>query len=233
MLKRSKDRKVTNSVTPSGNVAIANTFGLPAGQAYSCPGATPFCETICYAGRLETQYKNVRNVLLHNWELLRNANRATMVELLDAMITEFKAECDKRNARKEFRIHWDGDFFSHDYTMAWIDVIANHTDVQFWVYTRVADAAREFHSALLVNLAYYFSGDRDNLAIARELEELGINIAYVDNTFQQGKVEFTKATKCPENNKSIPLISAKGSACQLCGLCINGRKSVLFSTTKK
>jgi len=31
-----------------------------------------------------------------------------MVSLLDEMIIEFKAECDKKNADKLFRIHWDG-----------------------------------------------------------------------------------------------------------------------------
>ena len=37
---RSKDRKVANSVTKSGNPNIANSFGLPAGKDYSCPEQT-------------------------------------------------------------------------------------------------------------------------------------------------------------------------------------------------
>ena len=46
-LKRSNDRKVANAVTKNGKqAAIANTFGLPAGKAYSCPGATTVCESI-------------------------------------------------------------------------------------------------------------------------------------------------------------------------------------------
>ena len=44
MLKRSNDRKVTNLVSKNGKTsAIANTFGLPAGKAFSCPGATSIC----------------------------------------------------------------------------------------------------------------------------------------------------------------------------------------------
>jgi len=40
-LKRSNDRKVANLVTKNGKqAAIANTFGLPAGKDFSCPGAT-------------------------------------------------------------------------------------------------------------------------------------------------------------------------------------------------
>ncbi len=39
--------------------------------------------------------------------------------------------------------------------------------------------------------------------------------------------------KCPENNKSIPLISANGSACVSCGLCVFGKADVRFSASKK
>ena len=135
-LKRSNDRKVANAVSKNGKTpTIANTFGLPAGKNFSCPGATSICETVCYAGKLERVYKGVKATLLHNWELLKNADITTMVSLLDEMIIEFKADCDKRNADKLFRIHWDGDFFSDTYAYAWKTVINRHTDVQFWVYT--------------------------------------------------------------------------------------------------
>ena len=98
-LKRSNDRKVANAVSKNGKTpTIANTFGLPAGKNFSCPGATSICETVCYAGKLKKVYKGVKAVLLHNWELLKNADITTMVSLLDEMIIEFKAECDKKNA---------------------------------------------------------------------------------------------------------------------------------------
>ena len=91
MLKRSNDRKVANAVSPNGKTpTIANTFGLPAGKAYSCPGATSICESVCYAGKLEKVYKGVKAVLLHNWELLRNADQPTMVNLIEDMIADFK-----------------------------------------------------------------------------------------------------------------------------------------------
>ena len=100
-LKRSNDRKVANAVSKNGKTpTIANTFGLPAGKAFSCPGATATCETVCYAGKLERVYKGVRENLLHNWELLRNADIDTMVSLLGEMIVDFKKDCDKRNADK-------------------------------------------------------------------------------------------------------------------------------------
>ena len=233
MLKRSKDRKVANSVTQSGNPNIANSFGLPAGKEFSCPGQTDFCGSICYAGKLEKVYKGVKANLLHNWNLLKDASFDRQVELLHSMVTEFVAECNRKNADKVFRIHWDGDFFSTEYTRAWKVVIANHSDVQFWVYTRVLASAMLLKMADLPNLGLYFSADDDNLHFAKVAQNKGINIAYVGKTFAQGKEVFPKAAKCPENNKAIPLISEKGSACKVCGLCINGRKDVLFSASKK
>ena len=245
-LKRSKDRKVTNMVRPGTkinkktgerevvwNAVIANSLGLPSGKSFSCPDQTDFCESICYAGKLEVIYKGVSAVLMHNWELLSNADLDTMVALLTDMVQEFVVESDKRGADKIFRIHWDGDFFSGTYTAAWARVIKAFPGVQFWAYTRVAASAMFLHGQKFDNLGLYFSGDRDNVTVATHLESQGINVAYVEESFIAGKVAFPKAVRCPENNKALPLISEKGSACAACGLCVTGRKSVLFSTTKK
>ena len=120
-LLRSKDRKVTNAVSPNGKTAtIANTFGLPAGKNFSCPGATSVCESVCYAGKLENLFPGVKKNLLHNWELIKNADEETMVSLLSVMIDEFIIDCDKRKAPKLFRIHWDGDFFNDTYIHRWL-----------------------------------------------------------------------------------------------------------------
>ena len=144
---RSKDRKVTNAVSPNGKTpTIANTFGLPAGKSYSCPNQTPTCAKVCYAGKLEKIYKGVRNVLLSNWEQLKDATRDEMIVLIDEMIVDFKKDCDKRQAEKLFRIHWDGDFFNDDYAYAWKAVIEKHKDVKFWVYTRSEEHTSELQS---------------------------------------------------------------------------------------
>ena len=175
MLKRSNDRKVTNAVSPNGKTAtVANTFGLPAGKAYSCPGATSICESVCYAGKLEKIYKGVRDNLLHNWNLLKDADHDTMVQLIDEMINEFKKDSDKRKAPYLFRIHWDGDFFNDTYTYAWKNVIEKHSDVQFWVYTRVQSAALIIKD--IPNLSLYFSADDDNIEIAETLSIQGIRL---------------------------------------------------------
>ena len=233
-LTRSKDRKVANAVSPNGKTpTIANTFGLPAGRAYSCPSATDFCSSICYAGKLEKVYKGVRSILTRNFEALQGLSVEGMRILLADMIADFRADCVKRDADMLFRIHWDGDFFSPAYVAAWSKVIADNPDIRFWVYTRVATAALFLHAQKHDNLALYFSADPDNVEAARMLESKGINIAYVAKSFAEGKEAFPNATRCPENNKAIALIDTKGSACVRCGLCVNGRKSVLFSTSKK
>jgi hypothetical protein len=237
-LLRSKDRKVANAVTPNGKQAsIANTFGLPAGKAYSCPGATSVCETVCYAGKLEKVFPTVKKNLLHNWDLLRNADFDTMQVLLSEMIEEFRNDCVKRNAPMQFRIHWDGDFFNDTYTLAWQNVILNNPDIQFWVYTRVKSAALMLNG--IENLSLYYSTDSENKAIGIGLKtDHGISLAYLAKNFALGQADMKELTgkvgaKCPENKKAIPLISQKGSACATCKLCIYEKSDIVFSATKK
>lgn len=231
------DRKVTNSVSPNGKTPnIANTFGLPAGKEFSCPGQTATCASVCYAGKLEKIYKGVRDVLLHNWNLLKDADHDTMEKLLSDMIDEFRKDCDKRNAQKLFRIHWDGDFFNDTYTFAWKHVILNNPDIQFWVYTRVPAAAQMLKG--IENLSLYFSTDQDNKDIAVTLASKEIRLAYLADTFAIGQADMKEmigrvGAKCPENKKAIPLISEKGSACVSCGLCIYQKSDIVFSAKKK
>jgi hypothetical protein len=235
---RSKDRKVTNAVSPNGKTPlIANTFGLPSGKAYSCPGATSVCEKICYAGKLEKVYKGVKNVLLTNWEQLKDASQPEMEALLYQMIDEFDKDCEKRNADKLFRIHWDGDFFNETYTNAWKNVILAFPAIQFWVYTR-SDFAVPILTGV-ANLSLYFSTDDDNWQLASNLkQETGVKLAYLAQNFAMGKERMLTivnkaAIPCPENNKKLPLISEKGSACVTCSQCVFARNDILFSASKK
>lgn len=235
---RSKDRKVTNAVTPNGKQAsIANTFGIPSGKAYSCPGATSVCESVCYAGKLEKVFKGVRENLLANWEQLKDASYETMVELIDEMITDFVSDCERRGAEKLFRIHWDGDFFSRGYTQAWRTVIKKHSDVQFWAYTR-SDFAVPLLTGI-ANLGLFFSTDDDNRELGKQLKlRHGVKLAFLSKTFAEGRagmlaIQPKSAVPCPENNGKLPMISEKGSACVTCSQCVFARNDILFSATKK
>jgi len=237
-LKRSFDRKVTNAVSPNGKTAtIANTFGLPAGKEYSCPGATSVCESVCYAGKLEKLFKGVKVNLLHNWELLKDADLKTMQDLLTEMINDFKKDCIKKDAPMLFRIHWDGDFFNDTYTQAWKNVILNNTDIQFWVYTRVQSAALMLKD--IANLSLYYSTDSENKKTGISLKTVhGIKLAYLAKNFSDGQSDMKALTskpgaKCPENAKRIPLISTTGSACVSCRLCVYSKSDIVFSASKK
>lgn len=237
-LKRSMDRKVANAVSRNGKTpTIANTFGLPAGKAYSCPNQTSVCAKVCYAGKLEKIYKGVRDNLIHNWDLLKDANYDEMVRLLDEMIIDFKADCVKKDAPMLFRIHWDGDFFNDTYTLAWSTVIKNHSDVKFWVYTRVPSAIEILKG--IDNLSVYFSTDADNKDEAIKLFNAhGVKLAYLAETFAIGQEDMKAmigkvGAKCPENKKAIPLISQAGSACVSCGLCIDNKSAIVFSAKKR
>ncbi len=235
---RSKDRKVANIVTPNGKQAsMANTFGLPAGKAYSCPGATSVCESVCYAGKLEKVFKGVRVNLMHNWDLLKDEDLQGMYTLLSEMIAEFKAECVKREAPMLFRIHWDGDFFNDDYAHAWRMVIEEQPDIQFWVYTRVKSAALILKD--IANLSLYYSTDSENKSIGVTLKkDHGVKLAYLAKNFAVGQADMKEiigkpGAKCPENLKAIPLISQKGSACVSCSLCVYSKSDIVFSASKK
>ncbi len=237
-LKRSNDRKVANLVTKNGKqAAIANTFGLPAGKQFSCPGATSVCETVCYAGKLEKLFKGVKTNLLHNWDLLKDADLQTMYTLLSEMIAEFKTDCVKKDAPMLFRIHWDGDFFNDDYTQAWRMVIEEQPDIQFWVYTRVKSAALILKD--IPNLSLYFSTDSENVKVGVDLKiNSGVRLAYLAKNFAIGQADMKEimgkpGAKCPENNKQIPLISNAGSACVSCSLCVYSKADIVFSATKK
>lgn len=225
-LARSGDRKVAAEVRGKKPV-VNNSFGLPSGREYSCPGATSVCERVCYAGRLERLRPNVKSLLMRNWDLVKDATFEETFALLDEMVTEFEAECERKSQPKAFRIHWDGDFFTERYTRAWQAVIMAHPDTRFWVYTRVPRAARMLQG--LDNLALYFSGDADNINIARELESEGIRIAMLEQTFDKAREVIGRGAMCPEQRNQIQL----NGACIACGICPKGKVNVLFSIGKR
>jgi hypothetical protein len=250
ILRRSSDRKVTNLTheTKNGTFSAkgANSFGLPSGKAFSCPGQTSFCGKICYAGKLERLYKGVSAILLNNWEALQGKGIAEMTGLLAVMIAEFNEETKAQiakglNASYDFRIHWDGDFFSRDYAQAWANVANAFPHIRFWVYTRSFYAPVNVIDIIadIPNMNVYLSADVDNIAVANEIANAypTVRIATVADTFAEAKETITDSTRktypCPENAKRIPLIGAKGSACIACGICPSARGDVLFSVKKK
>jgi hypothetical protein len=248
-LTRSNDRKVSPAVrvtAKSQTVKSANSFGLPSGKAFSCPGATSVCEAICYAGKLEKIYKGVRNVLTNNFNALVSTDYAGMVALLAAMINSFVAESDKKGHDKIFRIHWDGDFFSADYARAWAQVVRDNPDVTFWVYTRSFVPALNVIPIIagIDNLAVYLSVDSENMQYAAPvlLDYPDVRVAALAKTASEAKAFFPeeRVISCPENvGKKLPLVvdkvgdgNGKG-ACAACGICVYSRNNVAFAISGK
>ena len=239
-LKPSKDRKTANGTNRAGTQAIIpNTFGLPAGNNYSCGGMTEVCGEICYANNLERVFPTVKANMLHNWELVRDADTSTVFGLLSEMLDNFVVASKKRDLPLIFRIHWDGDFHRPEYVQAWIDAVRHYGHVQFWVYTRQAFAAVQLHKANLPNLAMYFSMDRANRPVGEMLRKTyGIRLAHLDETFADGAEVMKEVTgkpgaACPENAGKIDLINVDGSACARCRLCVDGKADIRFSKTKR
>jgi hypothetical protein len=105
------------------------------------------------------------------------------------------------------------------------------------VYTRVEESAIILKD--VKNLSLYYSTDDDNSEIGAGLKtNHGVRLAYLGKTFAATESKMKELTgkvgaKCPENNKSIPLISTNGSACVSCGLCVFGKADIRFSASKK
>jgi hypothetical protein len=181
--------------------------------------------------------------LIHNWELLNGADYRTQVALIAGMISEFRKDSAKRNAPLEFRIHWDGDFFSRQYASAWATVIRANSDINFWVYTRSFTNRLNVVDLLvgIPNLSVYLSVDHANEEWAREIiaEYPAIRIAALSDTMVNAGTVITDirggnkpGAKCPELIGAIPLISTNGSACISCQLCPKGKADIRFASKK-
>ena len=249
-LRLSRDRKISPYVVRarSGKSfrALPNAFGLPAGRAASCPGATRVCETVCYAGRLELAYTSLHRMLEHNLRCLRDCGDdvAEMVSILAPLVDEFVAECERAELRagrpvpRWFRIHWDGDFYSLPYAQAWRQTVLRYPEVRFWAYTRSFRPALNVVPVLrgVPNLTVYLSVDvanyRDAQRVLAECPETLVSV--LAPTVEAGKVLYRaltgrSAAACPEKVGKLPLVTARGEgACITCGLCLEGRKGVVF-----
>jgi hypothetical protein len=249
----SKDRKVS----PRGSWAgmhkgrdrgfvstLANSFGLPAGG--SCPGATGFCVS-CYAINAERYSPNTAAAMQHNFDLLLacDGNVNAMRDLLLEALERFRRSFDHTGLPEKdriFRIHWDGDFFSESYALAWKRAMLANDDVDFWTYTRSINDDCNVVPILegVGNLALYISTDEWNWARAHELAtRYDVRLALVADDFRRGR-ELRhdselgqRAIVCPENKGLLPLMNDDGrGACAECRLCIIGHRDIIFSATK-
>jgi len=254
----STDRKTTPYARPrkgkgvNGAEPLANAFGLPSGPDYSCENATEWCwPGTCYAGKLEI-FPGVRNLLAHNWSVYQE-NKATSRALcyaMDDMLDEFEANCVKRGVDPVFRWFWDGDIPSREFSWAMRKQAEERPHVQFWLYTRNFEAARNL--LFQHNLTVYLSVDNCNVDAALEMHNryqaaFGLNkpikYAFCADTWEEtedlaARFEGERTgPRCPELTGKFPLIvwgkegTGRG-ACVECGMCLTGINNVRFSSQK-
>jgi len=254
----STDRKTTPHARPrkgkgvNGAEPLANAFGLPSGPDYSCENATEWCwPGTCYANKLEI-FPGVRDLLAHNWSVYQE-NKPSSWALccaMDDMLDNFEQACVKRRVAPVFRWFWDGDIPSREFAMAMRKQAEERRHVQFWVYTRNFEAARNL--LFQHNLTVYLSVDNCNVDAALEMHNryqaaFGLNkpikYAFCADTWEEtedlaARFEGERTgPRCPELTGKFPLVvwgkegTGRG-ACVECGMCLTGINNVRFSSQK-
>lgn len=201
-----EDRRALVSPWGCGNSKIGPgvfTYSKLPGSAESCPGATPYCERVCYAMRI------IDNPWLRE---LYTANQCRGAEL-----PELPADA------RLVRGHVSGDFDTPEYVIAWRKQAMERPEVLFWFYTR-SWRVPEILPALqllreLPNVEVWASVDAD----ASDLPPIGWRRAWLDSDMrataggQVGKYAYRTedgmlAIVCPEE-------TGKAANCAECGFC--------------
>jgi len=135
------------------------TFTLPAG--HTCPGAKdclsranretgkikdgPDTEFRCFAASAEATYPSLRNMVWHNFELLRAA--LIQDEKAGFENSPHTADLIHKSLPKKFdimRVHVGGDYFTKEYLQAWIEVARRNPDKIFYSYSKSLHLFRQF-----------------------------------------------------------------------------------------
>jgi hypothetical protein len=138
--------KITKKILESHNVGFRvvrgnskigkiSQFSLPAGRKFrgaACPGATEFCESLCYAKETLFTFHEAQYYI--NW--------AYVLLWPDRFVKIWK----QLELTEVVRIHVGGDFFSPDYARLWSSIVASRPDVRFYAYTRSWQNGRGKHA---------------------------------------------------------------------------------------
>ena len=140
------------------NMKLGKIWNISLPAVETCGGMSAACageDGKCYVLKI---YKRRPNVL--------QAHRNTYVDILNSL--EYGEELELPSKVKDgdvFRIHVAGDFFAPTYVYAWIKLITNNPNIQFFAYTRswrmhdMENSLKELAS--LPNMELLLSVDRD------------------------------------------------------------------------
>lgn len=178
-------------------------FDLPAGPDASCPGASTYCASVCYARKGHYLFGSVQSKYAANLELWRT-DRAKLERMLSA-------ELAKLPAGSVVRLHTSGDFVSGAYVTMWARLAAVHPSVRFYAYTRswvVASIRRDLDTfRALPNVTIWASHDPSMSA-----PPAGWPVARIVPTFADAPAE----AHCPEQ-------TGRRASCADCGLCFSSK----------
>lgn len=191
--------RVGNGNQKLGSIA---TFSLP--SETTCPGASPWCATQCYAKRIEHRWLNCLDRYALNF--LASLHPARFIE---SMLSQIPLNLPA------FRIHVGGDFYSAFYVKAWIAICRRRPSTRFWAYTRswvdprICDALHGLNA--LPHVQIFASTDS-----TMDLPSGDWRIAFVDSDSR------AKGLVCPEQQN-------KAASCMACGYCFRrARGHVVF-----
>jgi hypothetical protein len=122
-----KDADQVGVTIVMGNAKIGaiSQFSLPAGQNFrgaTCPGATEFCESLCYA--------KSALFMMHEYKYFVNWAYVTLFP------DHFSDIWKNAALTGVVRVHVGGDYFSPDYVALWSEIIRQRKYTRFYAYTR-------------------------------------------------------------------------------------------------
>ena len=227
----------TNDMKVRAFPSQRNTYGLLPGPRGTCPGATEgpggcweqkpgMRSRTCYAEKLRRCRTGVDRVLGHNTDLLRSLDREGMRYALEEEFDRFQIQSFKKGLAKQYyRLHWSGDLFSKEYSLALADTIKEFPDVTFWTYTRSFEIFQPLVG--LDNLVLYLSLDKVNMDEGMELlDKYPVVPAFMGNFLPSDK-RLKGTVECPVDSGKMGL----EGACVRCKLCLKGKK-VIFKVKK-
>ena len=178
-----------------GNAKVGEVFTFSLPSKTTCPGASAWCLKRCYAFRYEQRRPTCKEAYEDNLILAKDILefKRTMIGVLPRIMPSF-------------RIHVSGDFYSREYTEAWIEICQAFPTTRFWGYSRswIVEDLKESLERLrdLGNVQLFASADP-----SMPLPPRGWRVAFVNTD--------SRAIGIPCSTQ----MQEKGN-CQVCGYCV-------------
>ena len=152
--------------------ALIHSFSLP--SIDTCPGATSFCRSLCYATKGHFLNTNVKTLYA------RNQIESHRRDFAFRMAKEIR-----HGLIRNVRIHVSGDLYSAAYVRKWSAIIRVCPSVKFFAYTRswrdpaILPALQVM--AALPNMALWYSEDRET---GRSPNTPGVRVCFLVHTIE-------------------------------------------------